>query len=65
MCQINFWQKKERKKKNNNNKKWSKHDMSPKLFLGDMIIIIIITRYDNNLTIMKSPKPATENRFKK
>jgi hypothetical protein len=22
------------------------------------------TRYDNNLTIMKSPKPATDNRFK-
>jgi hypothetical protein len=29
------------------------------------IIIIIITRYDYNLTIMKSPKPATDNRFKK
>jgi hypothetical protein len=28
------------------------------------IIIIIITRYDYNLTIMKSPKPATDNRFK-
>jgi hypothetical protein len=28
-------------------------------------IIIIITRYDYNLTIMKSPKPATDNRFKK
>jgi hypothetical protein len=28
-------------------------------------IIIIITRYDKNLTIMKSPKPATDNRFKK
>jgi len=27
-------------------------------------IIIIITRYDYNLTIMKSPKPATDNRFK-
>jgi hypothetical protein len=24
-----------------------------------------ITRYDYNLTIMKSPKPATDNRFKK
>ena len=24
-------------------------------------IIIIITRYDYNLTIMKSPKPATDN----
>ena len=24
------------------------------------IIIIIITRYDYNLTIMKSPKPATD-----
>jgi hypothetical protein len=23
------------------------------------------TRYDYNLTIMKSPKPATDNRFKK
>jgi hypothetical protein len=30
-----------------------------------IIIIIIITRYDYNLTIMKSPKPATDNRFKK
>ena len=29
------------------------------------IIIIIITRYDYNLMIMKSPKPATDNRFKK
>jgi bifunctional DNA-binding transcriptional regulator/antitoxin component of YhaV-PrlF toxin-antitoxin module len=28
-------------------------------------IIIIITRYDYNLTIMKSPKPASDNRFKK
>jgi hypothetical protein len=28
-------------------------------------IIIIITRYDYNLTIMKSPKLATDNRFKK
>ena len=28
------------------------------------IIIIIITRYDYNLTLMKSPKPATDNRFK-
>jgi len=27
-------------------------------------IIIIIIRYDYNLTIMKSPKPATDNRFK-
>jgi hypothetical protein len=26
---------------------------------------IIITRYDYNLTIMKFPKPATDNRFKK
>jgi hypothetical protein len=26
---------------------------------------IIITRYDYNLTIMKSPKPATDNQFKK
>jgi hypothetical protein len=29
------------------------------------IKIIIITRYDYNLTIMVSPKPATDNRFKK
>jgi hypothetical protein len=29
------------------------------------IKIIIITRYDYNLTIMESPKPATDNRFKK
>jgi hypothetical protein len=26
-----------------------------------IIIIIILTRYDYNLTIMKSPKPATDN----
>jgi hypothetical protein len=40
MCQINFWRKKERKKerKKNNNKKLSKHNMSPKLRLGDIII---------------------------
>jgi hypothetical protein len=42
MCRINFWRKKERKKekknnKNNNNKKRSKHNMSPKLCLGDII----------------------------
>jgi len=24
----------------------------------------LLTRYDYNLTIMKSPKPATDNRFK-
>jgi hypothetical protein len=30
-----------------------------------IIIIIIITRYDYNLTIMRTPKPATDNRFKK
>jgi hypothetical protein len=30
-----------------------------------IIIIIIIIRYDYNLTIMKSPKPTTDNRFKK
>jgi hypothetical protein len=30
-----------------------------------IIIKIKITRYDYNLTIMKSPKPATDNRFKK
>jgi hypothetical protein len=30
-----------------------------------IIIIIIITRYDYNQTIMKSPKPATDDRFKK
>jgi hypothetical protein len=28
-------------------------------------IIIIIIRYDYNLTIMESPKLATDNRFKK
>jgi hypothetical protein len=39
MCRINFWRKKERKKKNNknNNKKRSKHNMSPKLRLEDII----------------------------
>ena len=30
------------------------------LCLGDLI-----TRYDYNLTIMESPKPATDNTFKK
>jgi hypothetical protein len=30
-----------------------------------IIIIIIITRYDYNLTIMESPKSATDNRFKR
>ena len=30
-----------------------------------MIKANIITRYDYNLTIMKSPKPATDNRFEK
>jgi hypothetical protein len=29
------------------------------------IRIRIIARYDYNLTIMKSPKPVTDNRFKK
>jgi hypothetical protein len=28
-------------------------------------IRLIITRYDYNLTIMKSPKPVIDNRFKK
>jgi hypothetical protein len=41
------------------NKKRSKNNKSPKQSLGDL------TRYDYNLTIMKSPKPATDNRFKK
>jgi hypothetical protein len=27
--------------------------------------ITVITRYDYHLTIMKSPEPATDNRFKK
>ena len=30
-----------------------------------IIKIIMITRFDYNLTIMKSPKPATDDRFKK
>ena len=34
--------------------KWAKNDS-----------ILIITRYDYNLTIMESPKLATDNRFKK
>ena len=44
MCRINFWRKKERKNNNNNNnnknnkkKKRSKHNISPKLCLGDII----------------------------
>jgi hypothetical protein len=43
-----------------NDKKRSKNNKSPKLCLGDLI-----TRYDYNLMIMESPKPATDNRFKK
>jgi hypothetical protein len=43
-----------------NNKKRSKNNKSPKHCLGDLI-----TRYDYNLTIMESPKPATDNRFQK
>ena len=43
MCRTNFWRKKERKKKKNNNKnnnkKRSKHNISPKLRLGDIINI--------------------------
>ena len=31
----------------------------------DLNVIFYQTRYDYNLTIMKSPKPATDNRFKK
>jgi len=27
-------------------------------------VLLLKTRYDYNLTIMKSPKPATDNRFK-
>jgi hypothetical protein len=41
MCRTNFWQKKERKKerkRKKNYKKRSKHNMSPKLRLGDIII---------------------------
>jgi hypothetical protein len=38
-------------------------------FSGDRQLIAQVvlnpTRYDYNLTIMKSPKPATDNRFKK
>ena len=42
MCRTNFWWKKERKKerkkkKKKNNKKWSKHNMFPKLCLGNII----------------------------
>ena len=43
MCRTNFWRKKERKKKKknnkNNNKKRSKHNMYPKLRLGDIITV--------------------------
>ena len=46
-------------KNKNNNKKQRKNNKSPKLCLGELI------RYDYNLAIMKSPKPATDNRFKK
>jgi hypothetical protein len=30
---------------------------------GRRYLVLMITRYDYNLTIMKSPKPATENRL--
>ena len=48
MCRINFWRKRERKKKKNNknknnNNKPSKHNISPKLRLGDIIML-----YDHN-----------------
>ena len=33
--------------------------------IASIIIISLKTRYDYNLTITKSPKPATDNRFKK
>ena len=50
MCRINFWRKKERKKrkknmnKNNNNKKKkrNKYNMSPKLRLGDIMILFVL-----------------------
>ena len=32
---------------------------------GHHYLPIYQTRYDYNITIMKSPKPATDNRFKK
>ena len=32
---------------------------------GEFVEVGKETRYDYNLTIMKSPKPATDNRFKK
>jgi hypothetical protein len=35
--------------------------VDPKVFR----FVVIITRYDYNLTIMESPKPATDNRLKK
>jgi hypothetical protein len=52
--------------------------MTPQVFVISLITILVVvmmmrrrwtvmiwTRYDYNLTIMKSPKPATDNRFKK
>ena len=48
MCLTNFWQKKERKRKKNNNKnnkKRSKHNMSPKLRLGDIITQSLFQEY--------------------
>jgi hypothetical protein len=41
-----------KKKKNNNNKKWSKHNTSPKLHLGDIIncsFLNMITRDSKNI----------------
>ena len=50
--------------------KGSKGDILSKDFIKHLlhfnpISMYFITRYDYNLTIMKSPKPATDNRFKK
>ena len=41
------------------------HDMTSNRMLLDVRVSPKKTRYDYNLTIMKSPKPATDNRFKK
>ena len=61
MCQTNFWWKKERKKKNNtfcnkNNKKWSKHNMSPKLCLGDINIKSVLVLVNHHFLILGEKK---------
>ena len=51
------------------NRTWLKYELhcNVKTFFQNNLTFVIqmLTRYDYNLTIMKSPKLATDNRFKK